>query len=104
MTTLRLVLEAFENAERPLRLDDLSRSLRVDPATLDNMIQYWVRKGRIRADNGPDQGGCSACGVKGHCPFVVQLPRRYILVRSGDPLEVSCGENGACCPAGKHRH
>lgn len=103
MTTLRRVLDAFEQTETPLRLDQLSRSLDLDRATLENMIQHWVRKGRIREVDGPQEAACNSCGVKNGCPFVVQLPRRYVLVRPEDSVPVTCADPAMCCPAGKRR-
>ncbi|NDJ75096.1 MAG: hypothetical protein GYB65_02465 [Chloroflexi bacterium] len=87
--TLRQVLQAFEQADETIRLDQLCQKLDVDPGTLDGMLQYWVRKGRIREvqDAALD---CQACGVKGKCPFVIRMPRRYELVREGDQPPVVC--------------
>jgi hypothetical protein len=86
-TLLRHVLQIFEEAETVVRLDALARELEIDPATLDNMIQHWVRKGRIRAVvDMPEGTACHGCGADGGCPFVVHLPRRYELIRLGsDP-------------------
>jgi hypothetical protein len=98
-TMLRQVLAAFENAETTFRLDALSRDLGVDPATLDNMLAYWVRKGRIREVHDLPAGGCSSCGVGSECPFVLRMPTRYELVRGDDP-EPEAG--AACCPPCRH--
>ena len=87
MTTLRSVLEAFEEANGAMRLDNLSRKLEIDPGTLDNMIQYWIRKGRIRSVG--EAQACHSCGVKGKCPFVIQLPRYYELVASEQQMETT---------------
>jgi len=78
-STLRRVLQAFEEAETSIRLDVLSRQLGIDLGTLDSMIQYWVRKGCIREVG--DETECNTCGVNGECPFVMRCPRRYLLVR-----------------------
>jgi hypothetical protein len=94
-TMLRQVLAAFENAETTFRLDALSRELGVDPATLDNMLAYWVRKGRIREVRDLPSGGCAGCGVGGECPFVLRMPAHYELVREGEPVPEA---GAACCP------
>ena len=47
-TTLRTVLTAFEQADRPLSLTQLATDLSVPPAMLEGMIDFWVRKGRLR--------------------------------------------------------
>ncbi len=98
-TMLRQVLAAFENAETTFRPETLSRELGVDPATLDNMIAYWVRKGRIREVRDLPAGGCAGCGVGSECPFVLRMPARYELVR-GDAPEPETG--GSCCPPCRH--
>lgn len=80
-----------------MRLDQLSRELGVDPATLDNMIQHWVRKGRLRVVEGGTGAGanaCSKCGIKGACPFPVKIPRTYELVsidQQGEMTGPRCG-------------
>jgi len=43
------------------------------------MIEYWVRKGRIRLAE--DVKECGSCGIQGNCPFVIDLPRSYELAR-----------------------
>jgi hypothetical protein len=92
-TTLGQVLQAFEETGTGMRLDDLSRKLGIDPGTLDSMIQHWVRKGRIRRVEDPG-GECGSCGVKGKCPFVVQMPRYYELATGGDDPRT---ETTGCC-------
>ncbi len=84
-TTLRRVLQAFEEAQCTVRLDLLSRQLNLDPTTLDSMIQYWVRKGQIQeVEDMPDN--CNTCHVSG-CPFILKMPKRYTLVQraAGQP-------------------
>ena len=85
-TALRRVLEAIEAADGAIRFDQLSRELDIDAGMLDGMLQHWVRKGRIRevVDTDPDTANCDHCGVKGRCPFVMQMPRRYELVSGAD--------------------
>jgi hypothetical protein len=82
-TTLRRVLQAFEEADTSIRLDVLSRNLGIDPGTLDSMIQHWIRKGRIKEVR-METGGCYTCDVQTECPFVMRLPRSYTLVRASD--------------------
>ena len=94
-TMLRQVLAAFENAGTTVRLDALSRDLGLDPATLDNMLAYWVRKGRIREVRDLPGGGCASCGLGSDCPFVMRLPARYELVR-GDEAGPETGDCPIC--------
>lgn len=73
---LRDVLNAFEQ-NGPTSLAQMSRALDVEPSALDGMIQFWVRKGKLRA---VCDMGCSSCGVQSSCPICVATPRRYELV------------------------
>jgi hypothetical protein len=69
---LQRVLEAFEAADGPRSLDDLSRELGIERGALDGMIAFWVRKGRLRESSGacgearPD---CSCGEHPGGCSF-----------------------------------
>lgn len=83
-STLRQVLTIFETAEEPLSLPQIARKLDVSAARLEEMIQFWVRKGRIRISKSVTD--CGACGKNGACPFVLELPRTYELVREEDAL------------------
>jgi hypothetical protein len=79
-TALRRVLEAIKAADGAVRFDQLSRKLDIEAGMLDGMLQHWVRKGRIREVIDTNAANCTHCGVKGHCPFVMKMPRRYELV------------------------
>jgi hypothetical protein len=79
VTKLRDVLRAFEQAQGPISLDDLSRQLGVDRGTLEAMLDFWVRKGRLRRAN-PSQSpdGCTACSAASGCPFVVSRGSAFL--------------------------
>ncbi len=82
VSTLRQVLNYFEDAERPLSLSLIARELQVPKAQVESMVQYWVRKGRIREV--VDGGGCTdcaSCGVTGTCPFVMEMPRSFEVIK-----------------------
>lgn len=81
--SLREVLTAFETAPGPVSLAYIGRSLNLDRATLDGMIQYWVRKGKIREVQNATK--CTTCGEKTGCPFIMEMPRSYELV-TGETL------------------
>ena len=91
---LREVLNRFSDQSTPLSINQMARDLKLEPGVLLGMIDYWVRKGKLREvkDNGE---GCTTCGVKGACPFVVTMPRYYELVTAdGEPaacVACSCG-------------
>ncbi len=77
-STLRQVLTIFETAVTPLSLPKIAHDLDVSPERLDGMIQYWVRKGKIRQSSTLTE--CGSCGENGACPFVMEMPRTYELV------------------------
>ena len=64
---LREVLTAFEQGGS-MSLAEMSRRYDVDPAVLEDMIQFWVRKGRLR--DACTVGGCGACHMSGSCAAV----------------------------------
>lgn len=90
-TTLRQVLEHFENDQGAVSLPQMAQSLGIERATLQNMIDYWVRKGKLREVSALT---CTTCGSASGCPFVVTLPRGYELVADGDSS--STVESRAC--------
>lgn len=84
---LQQVLQAVKSAQGPVNLNDLARKLGVERSALDGMIQFWVRKGRLRDDDiQPDtpSEGCScsstsSCPGPKACPFVLTMPKTYSL-------------------------
>jgi hypothetical protein len=94
ITTVRQVLDLFENATGPLSLPQVARRLNISQVRLEGMIHYWIRKGRIRESVSLTE--CGSCGHQGACPFVMDMPRTYEVVPRGDaiPLAVrqaTCG-------------
>lgn len=73
MLHLRDVLEAFEEG-KPLSLAQMARHLNVQPSALEGMIEFWVRKGKLRLAS---YSSCGDCGSSHHCPVGVNLPKRY---------------------------
>ena len=83
---LNKVLQEIKFAQSALNLSDLSHKLGVERSALDGMIQFWVRKGRLRDDDAdlaaapgtcsPPSCGGSCTGMAG-CPFVVKMPKTY---------------------------
>jgi hypothetical protein len=72
--TLREVLNAFRDQTEPVSMAQLSRQLELSPAMLNEMIAYWVNRGRLRLSTG--ENNCTTCGVN-ECPFVMCMPRSY---------------------------
>jgi len=87
---LREVLQAFKDTSQPLSLSQLAQRLDVDRALVEEMIGYWVRKGKLKdtstsIDSTCTSGGCSRCGVvEQGCPYVIEMPRRFELVQESD--------------------
>lgn len=94
-STLSQVLAAFEDNSTPLTLSQIARNLQISPARLEGMIQYWVRKGILR-----ETASYTDCGTCGHgeegCPFVMELPRSYELVREAS-ITIPLASIGAAC-------
>lgn len=78
MTMLRQVLDHFEHQSGAISLPAMARELKVEPPMLQEMIDFWVRKGRLREVTSPV---CANCSGAGGCPFVFTLPRSYELNR-----------------------
>lgn len=95
-STLKLILEIFEETSRPLSLPEMARALGLEQNMLDSMIEYWVRKGKIR-EASDSSGKCTLCDERRECPFVVKMPRRFELAtntsreQSPDPPCSCCG-------------
>jgi hypothetical protein len=68
---LSQILQELENAKGPVDLSDLSRRLGVQRSALDGMIQFLVRKGRLRElDMGETPPACTSCGHRNACTLV----------------------------------
>lgn len=77
------VLQAVEAADEPCTLAQLARQFDISPAMLEEMLAYWVRKGRLRETG--SSPACAACGHGASCPFVARMPRSFEIVRDDDP-------------------
>jgi len=86
---LNSVLQEIEAAGGVLNLDELSGRLGVERGALEGMIQFWVRKGRLKDDDLEMDAAMSSCGLSGacgncpgpaNCAFVMKMPKSYSLV------------------------
>jgi hypothetical protein len=100
-TTLRQVLEQFEQTQGAVALPQMARTLGIERGMLQTMIDYWVRKGKLREVGTPV---CETCGSAGACPFIVALPRCYELATADSavvaaPVACGCGcsSSGSSC-------
>lgn len=86
---LNQVLEEITNANEPLSLTVLSSRLGVERGALEGMLDYWVRKGRLKDDDTHPEGSHSAgncgpsCGGADSCSFVAKMPKSYSLQSRG---------------------
>lgn len=68
---LSQILHELESSNGPIDLNDLSRRLGVQRSALDGMIQFLVRKGRLReVDMGETAPVCTSCGQRNTCTLV----------------------------------
>ncbi len=90
-TTLRTVLDTFQHTREPLSLAQMARDLDIPVGMLEGMIEYWVRKGKIREvvnTAGCGSTGCGACSSAKSCHYMPNLPRSYEFVREDVPVLV----------------
>ncbi|NDJ52896.1 MAG: hypothetical protein GYB68_07420 [Chloroflexi bacterium] len=93
-TLLRQVLTTFEQTEGPISLNQMAADLGVEQGMLEEMIQYWVRKGRLQVSI--DASGCATCGVNGSCPHVLEMPRSYELSNEDALIPLTTIEADSC--------
>ena len=78
---LRQVLTYFENSRIGISINAMAREMEISPGQVGSMVEFWVRKGKIRPS--PVQE-CGSCSDIGNCPFVIEMPLSYELVREQD--------------------
>ena len=85
---LQQVLEELKTAKGPVSLDALAHKLGVERSALEGMIQFWIRKGRIKDDILESESphdvcesvcSTSSCSGPKNCTFVMSMPRTYSL-------------------------
>ncbi len=83
------VLEEIEQARGPVLVKDLGQRLNIDPGVLMGMIEFWVRKGRLRDDDAVAEegftcagGACGAhCSGVTECAFVAKMPKTFSIAK-----------------------
>ncbi|MFW5708826.1 MAG: FeoC-like transcriptional regulator [Chloroflexota bacterium] len=95
---LREVLNRFSEQSAPVSINQMAREMQIEPGVLQEMLAYWVRKGKLREVSGSGEQ-CFTCGIKSACPFIVTLPRYYELVQEGEVTssEPPCTCGGTSC-------
>ena len=67
----------IEDSSDVYSVRSLARELDVTPERVESMLEYWIRKGKIRP---AAVQNCGSCSVIGNCSFVVEMPKSYELV------------------------
>jgi hypothetical protein len=90
---LKQVLQEIKAVQGTISLTELSRKLGVERSALEGMIQFWIRKGRLKDDEreaeqlfatcGGGSCGGSCPGPQG-CPYVLKMPRTFSLTLYDD--------------------
>lgn len=88
ISMLRNLLTIIEESSGAYSIQTLARELDVTPARVESMLEYWIRKGKIQPSTNLTE--CGSCSAQGDCPFVLEMPRTYELVKEGaeDLVEV----------------
>jgi len=85
---LTQILNEINTSSEPVSLTALSHKLGIERSALEGMLDYWVRKGRLRDDDAEAEkhnivcqtGACgSSCAGPAHCVYVAKIPRTYSL-------------------------
>jgi hypothetical protein len=97
MSQLRVILDRFNDTSKPISLQQLAREMGLPLPMLTDMLDYWVRKGKLREVSRPET--CHTCGVKTGCPFVMALPRLY--ERVPEPRDCESSAPPCACDTGK---
>ena len=82
---LNQVLQEIQQANSPITINELGRKMGIESSALQGMIDFWVRKGRLRDDDAlvEDEAACDtgSCGDSCYgltaCPFTAKMPRSY---------------------------
>ena len=81
---LSSLLTKIEESSGAFSIQALARELDLTPERVESMLEYWVRKGRIRATE--ESKDCGSCGLNSNCPYILKLPQTYELVSTGDDI------------------
>ena len=92
MTTSKLsrLLTIFEGSSGVISVRELARELDISQGQVESMMDYWISKGRIKISASQDE--CGNCSAVGECPFILEMPRTFELVKEdvGEMIEIAC--------------
>ncbi len=88
MATSKLsrLLDLFEGSSGALSMRDMARELDISREQVQSMMEYWIQKGKIRVSAALTD--CGSCGSGGDCPFILEMPKTYELVKEGEVIEI----------------
>jgi hypothetical protein len=94
-STLSKLLDLLEESQGALSFQSLAQELEVTQARVKGMVDYWIRKGKIKAS--ATLTDCGSCGVLENCPFVLDLPKTYELVNEVEANMIEVVHPGCNC-------
>lgn len=76
------LLYEIKSAPGPLNLAELAERLNVEPAALNGMIDFLVKKGRLHRDEitcaaDHANSACGACACSANCMLAGKIPPTY---------------------------
>ena len=82
------LLTKIEESSGAFSIQALARELDLTPERVESMLEYWVRKGKIK--NSASQAECGSCSAFSECPFILEMPKTYELVIEdvGEMIEI----------------
>ena len=81
---LQQVLREIRSAGGTINLNELAGKLNIEPSALEGMIQFWIRKGRLKETDVARQPAGQACDIASctcscpgpqGCPYIMAPPR-----------------------------
>ncbi len=75
------LLTKIEESSGAFSIQTLARELDLTPERVESMLEYWIRKGKIESSTNLTE--CGSCSAQEDCPFVLEMPRTYELVKEG---------------------
>ena len=86
---LNRVLNEISQTNESIPLTALGQKLGIEQGALEDMLMYWVRKGRLKVDDDQVEkkdekncamgGSCTATSGAAACPFIARVPKTYSL-------------------------
>jgi hypothetical protein len=81
-TKLRQFLDHIESSPGATSLGSIARELDISVGQVENLLEYWVRKGRLKIQQ--PAGDCGSCASSGSCPFLGESLHAYQSVGDED--------------------